>query len=98
MVEVRWALQAADDLEAITEFISQDSPHYARLFAADTIAAVERLSAFPELGRIVPEKNDPVIREVLLGNYRIVYRFKDNVIEILTVHHGSRLLDPSKLH
>ena len=53
MVEVRWTPQAADDLEAITEFISQDSLHYARLFAA-----VERLSAFPELGRIVPEKLD----------------------------------------
>ncbi len=51
MAEVRWTQQAADDLESITDFISQDSPHYARLFAIDVIAAVERLSSFPNLGR-----------------------------------------------
>jgi len=45
MAEVRWTQQAADDLESITDFISQDSPHYARLFATDVIAAVERLSS-----------------------------------------------------
>jgi len=32
MAEVRWTPQAADDLDAIAEFISQDSPHYSSLF------------------------------------------------------------------
>ena len=97
MAEIRWTHQAADDLESITEFISQDSPHYARLFALDIIKAVERLIDFPELGRVVPEKDDPLIREIIMGNYRIVYRLKDNIVELLTIHHGARLLDPSKL-
>ena len=97
MVEVRWTLQAADDLESITDFISQDSPHYARLFVIDVLEAVERLSNFPKLGRIVPEMDDPVIREIILGNYRIIYRAKGDSPEILTVYHGSRLLDPSKI-
>ena len=97
MAEVRWTPQAADDLESITDFISQDSPHYARLFATDVIAAIERLSSFPNLGRIVPEKNDPLIREIILGNFRIVYRVRDEVVELLTIHHGARLLDPLRL-
>ncbi|MDP8213656.1 MAG: type II toxin-antitoxin system RelE/ParE family toxin [Candidatus Euphemobacter frigidus] len=97
MAEVRWTQQAADDLESITDFISQDSPHYARLFAIDVIAAVERLSSFPNLGRKVPEKNDPLIREIILGNFRIVYRVRDAVVELLTIHHGARLLDPLRL-
>jgi len=46
---------------------------------------------------MVPEKNDPIIREIILGNFRIVYRVKANVIELLTIHHGARLLDPFKL-
>lgn len=97
MAEVRWTPQAADDLESTTEFISQDSPHYARLFATDIIEAVERLVDFPNLGRIVPEKNDPLIREIILGNYRIVYRLRNEIVELLAIHHSARLLDPSKL-
>jgi plasmid stabilization system protein ParE len=97
MAEVRWTPQAADDAEAITDFIAADSPQYASLFAIDVLAAVDRLAVFPRSGRIVPELNDPDIREVILGNYRIVYRIRPDLIEILTVYHGARLLDPSRL-
>jgi len=45
----------------------------------------------------VPEAEDPVIREVILGNYRIVYRTHKELVEILTVNHGARLLDPRDL-
>ena len=55
MVEIRWTEQAADDLEAIAEFIAIDSPHYASIFCIDVLAAVERLNVFPDRGRIVPE-------------------------------------------
>ncbi len=97
MAEVRWTAQAAEDLEAITDFISQDSSHYASLFAMDVIAAAERLARFPNSGRVVPEANDPTLREVILGNYRLVYRVRQQLVEVLTVYHGARLLDPSKL-
>jgi len=97
MAEVRWTRQAADDLVAIADFIAQDSPHYAGLFVLDVLQAVERLDRFRELGRIVPETNDPTIRELILGNYRIVYRLKFDTPEILTIYHGSRLLDPKRL-
>ena len=97
MAEVRWTTQAAADLELIAEFIAHDSPHYASLFVIDVLAAVERLVRFPESGRIVPEKNDSKVREIILGNYRIVYRWRAEVTEILMIHHGARLLDPSQL-
>ena len=97
MAEVKWTQQAADDLESITKFIAQDSVHYARLFAVDVVEAVEKLDFFPKSGRIVPEKNIPSIREIIFGNYRIIYRLKNEAVEILTIYHGSRLLDPSKL-
>ena len=64
MAEVRWTLQATEDLDSIAKFISKDSPQYARLFVFDIFQAVERLSEFPKSGRIVPELNDPVVREV----------------------------------
>lgn len=62
------------------------------------LRAVERLEKFRELGRIVPETNDPNIRELILGNYRIVYRLKFDTPEILTIYHSSRLLDPNSLN
>jgi toxin ParE1/3/4 len=97
MAEVRWTPQAADNPDAIAEFISQDSPHYSSLFVLDVLCAVDRLIQSPKSGRIVPEINDPLVREVILGNYRIIYRLRQDLVEILTVFHGSRLLDPSKL-
>jgi len=98
MAEVRWTPQAADDLEAITEFIAQDSPEYASLFALDVLAAVERIALFPQIGRIVPEVSNPLIREIILGNYRIVYRIRESTVEMLTIYHSARLLDPAKLN
>ena len=97
MVEVRWTPQAVDDLESITSFIAKDSPYYARLFAIDALGAVDRLPKFPRSGRVVPELKNPVIREILLGNYRIVYRLREELAEILTVYHGAKLLNPGKL-
>ncbi len=97
MAEVRWSPQAADDLDAIAEFISTDSPHYASLFVTDVLATVERIGLLPRIGRVVPETNDPLIREVVLGSYRIIYRAKGDLVEVLTVYHGARLLDPSQI-
>jgi toxin ParE1/3/4 len=96
VAEVRWTQQALGDLEATSEFIARDSSHYASLFVLDVLAAVERLERFPKSGRIVPEKNEPKIREIILGNYRIVYRLRNDIVEILTLHHGARPVDPSQ--
>ena len=63
----------------------------------DVLQAVERLAPFPQSGRIVPEMNDPMIREIPLGNYRIVYRVRGERVDVLAVYHGARLLDPDSL-
>jgi toxin ParE1/3/4 len=97
MVEIKWTPQAADDLASIASFISRDSPFYARLLAIDVLEAVERLPKFPKSGRIVPELKNSNIREIILGNYRIVYRLKGTLVEVLTVYHGAKLLNTEKL-
>jgi toxin ParE1/3/4 len=62
---VLWTEQARSDLAAIHAFITQDSPHYAAIVVAQLIAATDRLAAFPESGRTVPEFGDVNIREVV---------------------------------
>ncbi|MDY0355855.1 MAG: type II toxin-antitoxin system RelE/ParE family toxin [Sedimentisphaerales bacterium] len=93
-----WTPQAADDLDSIAGFIAQNSPHYAAVFVMDVLQTADRLVDFPQSGRIVPEVNDPVIREIVIGSYRVIYRLRGDFAEILTVHHGARLLDPSRLN
>jgi plasmid stabilization system protein ParE len=38
----------------------------------------------------VPELARPTIREVIQGNYRIVYRVTTDRLEILAIVHGAR--------
>src|SRR5262245_27054275 len=71
---------------------AQDSAVYADLVVRRIVAAVERLRTFPESGRIVPERGDPVIREVIVRPYRVVYRLLPGTVQIITVFHASRLL------
>lgn len=97
MAEIRWTPQSVDDLEAICEFISRDSSRYAQSLAESVVNAIERLRLFPLSGRVVPEKSQDDIREVILGNYRIIYRLHEEMVEILTIHHSARLLDSSIL-
>lgn len=97
MGKLRWTPQAADDLESITDLIAVDSVHYASLFALDVMAAVERIADFPRAGKIVPEFSESRIRQVVVGSYRIIYRHDNDVVVILTVYHGARLLDRAKI-
>ena len=89
---IRWSPKAADQFEGICDYIAQDSPTYARIFAKRVNAVIEDLPLFPQSGRIVPEYGDEDLREKILGNYRIVYRIKLEVIEVAAICHGSRLL------
>ena len=95
MVEVRWTDQAAEDVQSIHDFIGRSSPRYALLVAERLVGAVERLEALPHSGRMVPEFNDDRLREVIWGNYRIIYQLLDDTVEVLTIYHGARILtDP----
>jgi toxin ParE1/3/4 len=92
---VRWTPQAADDLQAIYDFIARDSRHYAQFVVEDIFAATDRLQQFPLMGRIVPERGRDDVRELIKRPYRIVYRVGDPIY-ILTVFRTSRLF-PSEV-
>ena len=71
--------------------MAEDSPRVAELVVGRIVKAVERLEAFPESGRKVPERNDPEICEVIESPYCIVYRMQIGAVEIATVFRASRL-------
>jgi toxin ParE1/3/4 len=91
VTRVIWAPQAIEDVEAIRAYVARDSPHFAGLVVELIVAAVARLETHPLSGRVVPEVGDESLREVIQGNYRIVYRLRHDVVELVTVFHGARL-------
>jgi plasmid stabilization system protein ParE len=94
MAELIWSDKASADLELIYDYISADSPFYARIQIERIFKVVERLRPFPKSGRTLPEFPNHPYREVIVGAYRCIYRFESNIdrIYMVTVVHGSRLL------
>ena len=74
MVGIEWSPIAENDLNEIIDYIAQDSLEYALSFYEQVRDRIENLRNFPKLGRKVPELDDPKIRELILRNYRIIYR------------------------
>lgn len=95
--QVGWHPQAYDELSAIAEYISRDSEAYARGVITRIIEAADNAALFPGMGRRVPEWDDDAVREMIIGNYRLIYRVLEERILVLTVIHGARLL-PDDLH
>jgi addiction module RelE/StbE family toxin len=91
VTRILWSPQSLLDLESIRDYIARDSPPYAELVVRRLVAAVERLETFPQSGRIVPERNAEDIREIIVRPYRIVYRVRPGLVEIVTVFSASRL-------
>jgi toxin ParE1/3/4 len=89
-MRILWSPQSLRDLDAIHEYIAKDSEHYAALTIARIFSAVEQLIEFPSSGRIVPERDEPKIREVIVGRFRVVYRVQDELIEVATVLRAAR--------
>lgn len=93
MVQIIWNQQSINDLNNISAYIAKDSPKYADSTVDRIFERTEVLKSHPNTGRIVPEINRKEIRELIEGNYRIMYKVIDkNIVEILTVHHSSKLL------
>jgi len=94
-VKIVWTRQAQEDLRAIRNFIARDAPITAASFVRRLRSATDRLRKFPESGQVIPELQKLNVREVIYGNYRLIYRFHENVVEMLTVFHGAQILDDS---
>ena len=87
---VIWTVTAYKDLQNIVEYISQDSMYYALAFYDDVMSKAQTLSDFPHRGRVVPEMDDPEMREIFIHRYRLIYQIHNDRIIIQTIIHGAR--------
>ena len=89
---VVWSSRARSDLRLAVEYIRRDSPDAAKRFGQAMIQASRSLSELSERGRVVPELNDPAVRELLLSRYRLVYETFADRIAVTRIIHASRNL------
>ena len=91
-MKIIWSPLALDRTSEIAEYISQDNPAAAKKWVDNIFKKVGLLQFSPEIGRIVPEIERKEIRELIFGNYRIIYRLEKTNISILTIRHSKQIL------
>jgi plasmid stabilization system protein ParE len=67
--KIKWTGMAWNDLEEEADYIAKDSPHYAVVFVREARDAAGSLAYLAERGRIVPELNNPSIRELFVRRF-----------------------------
>ncbi len=87
-----WSPLALERASEIVDYISLDNPSAANRWLNHVFDKVEQLISSPELGRIVPEISDNKFREIIFGNYRIIYHIEPTTISLLTIRHGKQIL------
>jgi plasmid stabilization system protein ParE len=91
-MNIFWSPLAIERASEIAEYIAQDKPSAAEKWINTVFSKVEKLKSTPEIGRIVPEIRNDQFRELIYGNYRIIYRIEKKLISILTIRHGMQIL------
>jgi len=96
-MQVVWAEQAWQRLAEIEAFIAKDDPAAASRLVDGLIERGDALSDHPDRGRRLLDLPESGLRELVVGNYRLVYRRSSKIIVVLTVFEGHRLLRREEL-
>lgn len=91
-MKVVWSPLAVDRVSEIAEYIALDKPTAAEDWVETVFDSVKRLGKFPRSARLVPEIQLDEFREIILGNYRIIYRIEEKQVSILTVRSSWEVL------
>lgn len=88
--DVKWTEAATSDLDQIAEYIARDSRFYAGVFVREVRDAARSLANLAERGRIVPEFDEPTLREIFVKKYRLIYQVEDQTVYVIGIIHGAR--------
>jgi len=87
---VIWSPSARGDLRSIVSYITADNPKAAIETGQRIIDRSKQIEKFEGSGRMVPEFRNKSIRELVEGNYRIIFRIQRNQIEVVRIWHAAR--------
>jgi plasmid stabilization system protein ParE len=93
VARVGFAESALSDLTGIQEWYSEQGvPEVGDRLVAEIFQRVEALADHPEIGRIVPEFDQPFLLELIHPPFRVVYRRDPSRVRIVRVWRSERLL------
>ena len=86
------APSADADLADNVRYVARHNSDAAARLGYDLITRAEKVAAFPEIGRVVPEFRQPNLREVVCRSYRVIYRIRrdEQRIDIVRFWHAAR--------
>ena len=91
-MKIIWTQTAIDRLSEIYDYIKSDSQLNAQKWVSSVLEKILNLSELPNIGRKVPEINSQGVRELIFGNYRIIYKIINENIILLTIRHFKQML------
>ena len=92
-IRVRFADSALRDLEDLRNWYDEQGvPHVGERLLEEIVKRIEALGRNPDMGRVVPEFDQPFLRELIHPPFRIVYRRDPDRVRIVRVWRSERLL------
>jgi toxin ParE1/3/4 len=86
-MEVVWTKQSVRQMNKYAGYIAQDNVSAAEKWTMKLFGMTDQLKDMPQSGRIVPEYRDSNLRELIDGDYRLIYRIKGEIVYIQTIRH-----------
>ncbi len=96
-MKIIWSPLSIERITEIAQYIAIDNRKSANKWVEEIFLSVEQLQQFPKSGRVLSELNNDVVREIIHGNYRIIYLIESIQISILTVRNIRQILPESDL-
>lgn len=96
---ISFAESALRDLEEMQVwYVEQGVPDVGTRLVAEVFQRVEALADHPDMGRIVPEFDQSILRELVYPPFRIVYRRDSKRVRVVRVWRSDRLLKLPAAH
>jgi len=87
-MNIRYSLEAVEDLRRLREFIEENNPAAAQRAAATILKGLSQLKSFPLLGTKVSRAPNPEsVRDLVIGDYLARYLVHEKEIYVLRIWH-----------
>jgi len=86
---VSWAQRARDALDDAAGYVAEESVEAAVKLIDRALDAAESLGTLTERGHIVPELDDPAVREIFVYKYRLLYQVTPSEVIVVGFLHGA---------
>ena len=94
MAQLLWTNNAHQQLDSIRTYIESNNSYFAERYINRMLRRIELLKSFPESGELQPQYRGSNVRQVVFGNYRIIFQSTTTVVRILAIQHAAISGDP----